>query len=118
VRLFCFQARMAQKTETRRTIPEGDEMATHIKDVLAEFLKEKRQDLPKQERIRELVTTIVGKSLAQTGRPAKIDKDTLVIFSDDPASRYLMELKKADILKAVSLEFPEIKKVTTRIAGY
>jgi len=93
-------------------------MATHIKDVLAGFLKEKRQDLPKQDRIRELVKTVVGKTLTKTGRPAKIDKDTLVLLCDDPASRYMMELKKADILKAVSQEFPEIKKITTRITGY
>jgi hypothetical protein len=90
-------------------------MATHIKELLGEFLKEKQQEFQIKEKIEVICNRVFGAGLSGQVKVEKIEK-TRITFSC-PASEYKYEinLNKDKIIKQIQKDFPEIKEIRIRI---
>lgn len=88
-------------------------MATHIKTVLGEFLKKKKQDIGYQERIKKVVAVNIDKKIKKNVHLKTIDKNKLVFNCEGPSFAYVFNLQKDKLLKAVQQEFPEIDGIKT-----
>lgn len=90
-------------------------MATHIKFLLEDFLKRKKSELDGFCKIERVVREALDDENKNHIFFKKILKDTLILGSDSSSFMYYFNLKKENVLKRVSKEFPEIKKIKIEI---
>ncbi|MEI8349398.1 MAG: DciA family protein [Candidatus Omnitrophota bacterium] len=91
-------------------------MATHIKHLLWNFLKNKKGEDAYQQKIAAIVAETLSSGLQKYVRIKNVRQGVLVFHSDASSATYELMLKKQDVLRAVQSKFPEIKdlKVTIR----
>jgi len=86
-------------------------MATHIKNLIKEFLNKKDGQRQKQEKIK----TLIEKTLEGWGQNhiqfQGVHKNKLMFNSEAASMRYTLHLKKRELLAAVQKEFPHIKEL-------
>ena len=87
-------------------------MSTHIKDILSQFLKEKQTEQIQQADLQAVVKKVLGDDFREKEQNLTINKGVLTLRCSDPATRYIVGLKKEMIVKAVSERFPQIKKIS------
>ena len=86
-------------------------MATHIKDVIKEFLSNKEGEWETQQKIKTLVEDVLGDCgqnhiLFQGAR-----KNKLIFNSEAASARHTLNLKRKELLAKVQKEFPHIKEL-------
>ncbi|MDP2924398.1 MAG: hypothetical protein Q8O30_11890 [Candidatus Omnitrophota bacterium] len=90
-------------------------MATHIKTIVHDFLKNKKQEINHKERIRKIIETNIDKKLKKNIYLKGVYKNKLILGSQGSSFSYVFNLKKDKLLKAVQEEFPEIEDMKITI---
>ena len=86
----------------------------HIKDVVEQFLQNKKAQAHDYERISALLSNVVGPNLSQHVHIEKLYKNTLIVNTASSESRYETVLIKANILARLQQEFPHIKAIKVK----
>ncbi|MDD4182411.1 MAG: DciA family protein [Candidatus Omnitrophica bacterium] len=93
-------------------------MATHIKSIIEEFLKEKKAEAKSTGKIERIVEENLGENLKKHVRLQRIYKKNLIFCSDSSSASYEFRLRREGLLKAVKKEFPDIEGVKIKIGDY
>ena len=93
-------------------------MATHIKSIIEEFLKEKKAEAKSTGKIERIVEENLGENLKKHVRLQRIYKKNLYFRSDSSSASYEFRLRREVLLKAVKKEFPDIEGVKIKIGDY
>ena len=93
-------------------------MATHIKNIINQFLREKKSEAKSAGEIEKIIERGLGASLKKHIRLQRIYKKTLIFCSDSSSAIYEFGLRKESLLKAVKTEFPDIKGARIKIGDY
>ena len=91
-------------------------MATHIKNLLRDFLKNKKGEDEYQQKISTVVAENLGVGLKKYIHIKNIRQGVIVFHSATSSATYEFMLGKKNVLEAVQKKFPEIKdfKITIR----
>jgi hypothetical protein len=92
-------------------------MATHIKDIIEDFLKQKAAQTTETEKINRIIGGIMETQLKKHIRFNGVKDKKLVFSSNVSSARYDFNLKKDTVLRAVQKEFPHIEGITMKMAG-
>lgn len=90
-------------------------MATHIKKILEEFLKEERQKSQEWERLKQIIDENLDEGIKKHIRPDKVYRNILFFFSDSSIVSYEFNLKKNKLLAAVRETFPDINDIKMKV---
>jgi hypothetical protein len=93
-------------------------VTTHIKNIINQFLKEKKSEARHADKVVRIVEENLGAELIRHIKLQRIDKKNLIFSSDSSAATYEFGLRKENLLKAVRKEFPNIEGVKIRIGNY
>ncbi len=93
-------------------------MATHIKNIISQFLKEKKSEARHTGRMVKIVEENLGAELTKHIKLQKIDKKNLIFSSTSSSASYEFGLRKENLLKAVKKEFPNIEGAKIKIGNY
>ena len=93
-------------------------MATHIKNIINQFLREKKSEAKSAGKIEKIVEESLGENLKKHIRLQKIYKKNLYFRSASSSASYEFGLRKEALLKAVKKEFPEIEGAKIKIGNY
>lgn len=86
-------------------------MAIHIKQILDEFLKNKKDIWARQKKIEQIVNPLIKDKMKKHIYLKKVLKNCLVFASDSSSFSYEFSLKKGEIIKEIKKEFPEIERI-------
>jgi len=92
-------------------------MATHIKNIIEDFLRQKANQTSEVDKIHTIVDNIMEAQLKKHIRFNGVHDKKLVFSSNVSSARYNFNLKKNSVLRAVQKEFPHIEGITMRMAG-
>ncbi|MDD5194582.1 MAG: DciA family protein [Candidatus Omnitrophica bacterium] len=90
-------------------------MATHIKELLKNFLQEKKSEYVEAEKLHKVINANLDKALVKHVSLKKIQRDTLVFKTDSSGIVYEFNLKKGALLKAIQKEFSYIEEIKITI---
>ena len=90
-------------------------MATHIKELLGEFLKGKQQEFEIKEKIENILNRVLGAGLSGQIKVEKLEKSRITFSCPAPEYKYELNLKKDKIMIQVQKEFPQIKEARIKI---
>ncbi len=93
-------------------------MATHIKNIINQFLREKKAEAKSADKIEKIVEESLGINLKKHIKLQKVYRKNLVFCSDSSSASYEFGLRKEALLKAVKKEFPEIEGAKIKIGEY
>jgi hypothetical protein len=93
-------------------------VATHIKNIISQFLREKKSEAKSADKIEKIVEENLGENLKKHIRLQKIYKKNLIFCSDSSSASYEFGLRKDTLLKAVKKEFPDIEGTKIKIGDY
>lgn len=86
-------------------------MATHIKFLVEGFLKKRKKEGARQERIEDIVSCFLDDEAGKYIYLKKITGAEVVFYSGSSNFTYDLKLKREKLLKEIQKEFPEIKKI-------
>jgi hypothetical protein len=86
-------------------------MATHIKALVKDFLKNQEQEINYRARLKSIVEANIDKKLKKHVYLKKVYKNKLIFVSAGSSFSYVFNLGKDKLLKAVREQFPEIEDV-------
>lgn len=89
-------------------------MATHIKEVIAGFLKQNQRKASKQSRIEKIIGDFLTDDIKQHAFLKAATQNNIVLGLDSSGAAYNLDLIKEGLLKEIQKQFPEIKKITLR----
>lgn len=90
-------------------------MATHIKELLGEFLKGKQQEFKSKEKIEDISNRVLGAELSGQVRVEKIEKTRITFSCPAPEYKYELSLNREKLLGQIKKDFPEIKEMRIRL---
>lgn len=90
-------------------------MATHIKSIIQNFLKNTRNNIQDKTKIEQVIDNNLDKKLKKHIYLKQIYKNTIIFGSESPSVSYVFNLKKQDLLKAIKKELPQIDDVKITI---
>jgi len=90
-------------------------MATHIKSILAQFLKNKKRETADITRVEGIVNKELGEKVSKYIHLKRVYKKKLFFSADTSSALYEFGLKKGGMLEAVRKEFPEIEGTKIKI---
>ena len=90
-------------------------MATHIKKIIENFIKEKKTDIKEKEKIRQIVDSVLDKKLKKDISLKTIYKNKLIFSSSSSHFSYEFSLKKGELLEALRKEFPQIEDIKIKV---
>lgn len=90
-------------------------MATHIKNIIQQFLENKKAGAVDVSGIKEVVEEHLGGKLKKHISLENIDKKNLIFCSDSSSALYEFKLKKEKLLEAVKSKFPYIEGIKIKI---
>ncbi len=93
-------------------------MATHIKNIISQFLKEKKSEAQSAGKIEKIIEEKLGDDLIKHVKLQKIYRQNLFFCSDSSSASYEFKLRKEALLAAVKKEFPDIKGAKIKIGIY
>jgi hypothetical protein len=93
-------------------------VATHIKNIINQFLREKKSEAKSADKIEKIIEENLGANLKKHIRLQKIYKKNLIFCSDSSSASYEFGLRKDILLKAVKKEFPDIEGAKIKIGDY
>lgn len=93
-------------------------MPTHIKNIISQFLKEKKSEAKSAGKIERIIEENLGADLVRHVKLQRIYKKTLIFNSDSSSASYEFGLRKDILLKAVKKDFPDIEGVKIKIGDY
>ncbi|MDD4955283.1 MAG: DciA family protein [Candidatus Omnitrophica bacterium] len=93
-------------------------MATHIKSIINQFLKEKKKEAKNTVKIEKIIEENLGADLIRHIRLQRIHNKNLVFRSDSSGASYELGLRKEALLKAVKKDFPDIEGVKIKIGEH
>lgn len=93
-------------------------MATHIKNILNQFLKEKRAEAKSAGKIEKIIEENLGADLTRHIKLRRVYKKNLIFCSDSSSASYEFGLRKEALLKAVKRDFPDIEGAKIKIGNY
>lgn len=86
-------------------------MATHIKELILEFLKQKQDKVAQQEGIGKIVNRFLVEETKQHIYLKAATADSIILSSDSSGATYNLNLIKERLLEEIQKQFPEIKKI-------
>ncbi|MCF7908193.1 MAG: hypothetical protein K9L86_04925 [Candidatus Omnitrophica bacterium] len=86
-------------------------MATHIKELILEFLKQKQGKVLQQESIGKIVNRFLAEETKQHIYLKAATEDSIILHSDSSGATYNLTLIKDKLLGEIQKQFPEIKKI-------
>ena len=86
-------------------------MATHIKDILKEFLEKKKRENGFWEGLKQEVEKHLEPKLKGGVKIISVKKDKLMFYADQAGLRYEFNLHKQALLAKISQRFPQIKEI-------
>jgi len=89
-------------------------MATHIKDILNEFLKQKQKRLSQQQEIETIVNKLLTQELKTHIYLKKMIENKIVFSSDSSGATYNLNLIKEKLLSEIQKQFPKVQKITVQ----
>lgn len=93
-------------------------MATHIKNIISQFLKEKKAEAKSTGKIEKIIEESLGAGLKKHVKLQRIYRKNLIFCSDSSSANYEFGLRKETLLKAVRKEFPGIEGAKIKIGDY
>lgn len=90
-------------------------MATHIKDLLSNFLDIKKKETDVNGKIKEIVDKSIDRKLQKHIFLQKVYKDKVIFCSDSSSSGYEFNLNRNCLLREIKKEFPQIKELKIKI---
>lgn len=89
-------------------------MATHIKDILGEFLKQKKNRVSQQQEIETIVNKLLTQELKTHVYLKTMVEGRIVFHSDSSGATYNLNLIKEKLLTEIKRQFPEVQKITVQ----
>lgn len=93
-------------------------MATHIKNLIKNFLKDKKHEVNEKIKIEKIIDKNLTVNLKKHIKLQGVHKKTLIFCSDSSSANYEFGLRKENLLKAVKKEFPNIDAIKIKINDY
>jgi hypothetical protein len=90
-------------------------MATHIKNLIKDFLKSKKAETADKGKIEEIFDGQVSLKLKKHIRLGGVEKNNLIVYSDAAAASYELNLIKGRILEGLKKDFPAVSDIKIRI---
>lgn len=90
-------------------------MATHIKSIIQNFLKDTKGEAGDRARMQEIVGKNLDKKLKGHVCLARVYKNKLIFNSESSNFSYVFNLKKEGLLKEIQKEFPQIEDIRISI---
>jgi len=93
-------------------------VATHIKNIIEQFLKDKKAEAKSTGKIEKIIEENLGENLKKHIRLQRIYKKNLIFSSDSSSASYEFKLRREILLKAVKKEFPDIEGAKIKIGDH
>lgn len=90
-------------------------MATHIKKIIKNFLKTTESNICSQNKIEKIVNNHLDRELKKHTQFKGIYKNKIIIESQSSSARYIFNLKKQNLLRAIQKEYPQIEDIKVTI---
>lgn len=86
-------------------------MATHIKQIISDFLEIKKREFLVQKKIEQVTKKFFDKTIQSQIKLKRITDDTVILGSDSSGLAYIVNLKKEQLLKEIQKNSPQINKI-------
>ncbi|UCC94380.1 MAG: DUF721 domain-containing protein [Candidatus Omnitrophota bacterium] len=90
-------------------------MATHIKNLIQNFIGAKKKEVEERVKIRNIVDENLDEKLKIGVELRKIHKNTLIFYASSSHFSYEFNLKKRTLLENIQKHFPYIKEIKIRV---
>jgi hypothetical protein len=92
-------------------------MATHIKNLIQEFLKDTKNRIDDKQRVLKIIDENLDRKLKKHVWLERIEKDKIIFNSESSNFSYVFNLKKDALLKEIQKELPQIKSLKIKISA-
>ncbi len=89
-------------------------MATHIRQLLDDFLKQKEGHLTRQKKIERVIENFLTPAMKEQLSLKAIEGDRIMISSASSGAAYNFNLLKEEILQEIQKQFPQIKTISIK----
>ena len=90
-------------------------MATHIKNILKQFIHKEKTKAKKTEEISQIVQQHLKATVSSEVSIGKIDKKKLTLVVSSSLVAYELNLKKQQILEEIKRHYPHIDQIQIRV---
>ena len=90
-------------------------MSTHIKEILATFLKEKEVVVQKNASLTRAIEEVLGEELCRNAIFKGIDEDHLVFTTSSSCFSYQVNINRDMLLKKAQQLFPQLKGIKVKV---
>jgi hypothetical protein len=90
-------------------------MSSHIKGILNEFMEKKGEERKTQEKIKKVITEVLGEKFLKHITIKGVHKKKVVVRLSSSVAQYEAGLKKTKLYTALKKEFPYLEEIKLTI---